>query len=165
MKMKSSLVRKKSAVPEYIWYISLIIIAITLVFTVMSLTNKVNKNRVKSIPEIKDVSFTIILTPLGELKLIDFRVLGVEKEKLNDFYLFCENKYFKLSDEINVSFYFSKDLNNYLVLNKELNINLTKYNFSEKCKKENAKWMLFYGEPGNNAVKLAETYVEYRSFK
>jgi hypothetical protein len=156
--------KKKSAIPEYIWYISLIIIAITLVFTVVSITNKVNKENVNKVPEIKDVSFSIIVTPLNEIKLVDLRALGIKKEDLVNFYLYCDGKYFRLGDEINISTYFSKDINNYVVLNKEIDLNLSKYNFSESCKKENAKWLLFYGEPGSNAAKLAETYVEYRSF-
>lgn len=155
----------KSAVPEYIWYISLIIIAITLVFTVMSLVSKTNRESVKSIPQIKDVSFSIVVTPLNELKLINLQVLGIEREKLEDFYFFCEGVYFRLGNEINTSMYFSKDINNYFTLIKEININTTKYSFPDSCKEENAKWLLFYGEPGNGGVKLTESFVQYRSFK
>ncbi|HIQ51492.1 MAG TPA: hypothetical protein EYH54_06010 [Nautiliaceae bacterium] len=156
---------RKSAVPEYIWYISLIIIAVTLVFGVISLANRANKESIKTVPKIRDINFNLVITPLNELRLVDLRVLGIDKEDLNNFYFFCEGKYFRLSDEINVSSYFSKDLNNYLTLIREFNINLSKYNFSEECGKENAKWLLFYGEPGENAAKLAEALVEYRSFR
>ena len=63
---------KKSAVPEYIWYISLIIIAITLVVGIVNITKKANKNIQP--PSNLNVQFDVQIDPnnVVRLKTLDF---------------------------------------------------------------------------------------------
>jgi ABC-type antimicrobial peptide transport system permease subunit len=154
--------KRKSAIPEYIWYISLIVIAIVLVTTVVSLTNKAKKNNV-NLPEIRDAQLVIYKTPLGDLKLADIEVLGLKKDDLNNLYLYCNGHYVDINQIVNTTIGFSKTPNNYLSLNNEVNLNLTALGFNESCGEEGAKWSLFYGNPEENGIKITETEVEFKS--
>ena len=155
--------KKKSAIPEYIWYISLIVIAIVLVTTIVSLTQKAKDKNVK-LPDISDAQLYIYKDPLGNIKIGDIRVLGIKKQDLNNVYLYCDGTYYPLSAMFNVTIDFARTQDNYLSLNKQnYVINFTKFNYSDKCKEEGALWALFYGNPKESGMKIAETKLEFRS--
>jgi hypothetical protein len=80
---------KKSAVPEYIWYISLIIIAITLVVGIVNITKKSNKNIEP--PSNLNVQFDVTIDPnnVVRIKILDFiGSFDLEKDAPN-LYLCC----------------------------------------------------------------------------
>jgi hypothetical protein len=83
------LAKKKSAVPEYIWYISLIIIAITLVVGIVNITKKANKNVTP--PSNLNVQFDVTIDPnnVVRIKTLDFiGSFDLEKDAPN-LYLCC----------------------------------------------------------------------------
>ncbi|MEO2154775.1 MAG: hypothetical protein ABGW69_03110, partial [Nanoarchaeota archaeon] len=82
---------KLSAVPEYIWYISLIIIAITLVVGIVNITKKSNKNIEP--PSNLNVQFDVTIDPnnIVRIKTLDFiGSFDLEKDAPN-LYLCCGN--------------------------------------------------------------------------
>jgi hypothetical protein len=89
---------KKSAVPEYIWYISLIIIAITLVVGVANIAKKANKNIEP--PSNLNVQFDVIIDPNNIVKIKTLEFIGdfdLEKDAPN-LYLKCGNSYKNLME-------------------------------------------------------------------
>jgi hypothetical protein len=116
-------IRKKSAVPEYIWFISLVVIAITLVISLKSIFS--NASNVAKNIQINDVNAEIKIHRdyLGGLWLekLKFKVpKGVnEKEFINNLKLVCfDDKKGPLIinlTELNTKF-LSKDISNYYTL-------------------------------------------------
>ncbi len=158
--MSRNKLSKKSAIPEYIWYISLIVISLTLVLTIVTMAKKTRKKL--NIPEIKDATFTIYVDPLNKIYLEDMLIQGVNKKNLVNFYISCEDKSVNLSTLFNQNpeNLFVVNSNNYLeLLKKDFEINLTALNMSDKCKKEGSRWYLFYGDPKEGGVVIARAEV------
>ncbi|MEO2154456.1 MAG: LamG domain-containing protein, partial [Nanoarchaeota archaeon] len=89
--MKYKINSKKSAVPEYIWYISLIIIAITLVVGIVNITKKANKNIEP--PSNLNVQFDVTIDPNNVVRIKELNFIGqwdLEKDAPN-LYLCCGN--------------------------------------------------------------------------
>ncbi|MEO2154283.1 MAG: hypothetical protein ABGW69_00575, partial [Nanoarchaeota archaeon] len=88
---------KRAAVPEYIWYISLIIIAITLVVGIVNITKKSNKNITP--PTNLQASFDIKVTPQKQLVVSDLSFIGDFDINKDSYYLYlcCNNKCLPLS--------------------------------------------------------------------
>ena len=153
--------QKRSAVPEYIWYISLIIIALSLVFVVTSIVKRTKKN--PSIPDIKEMDFLFYVDPLNNLVIEDMTIQGLEKKEVNNIYLQCEGKYFSLSelfDNISLDNLFAYDVNGYLTLiRKNYIVNKTELNISENCAKKGSEWQIFFGNPEEGGVLLGRTTV------
>ena len=152
---------KKAAIPEYIWYISLIVISLSLVLMVVNIAKKSRKN--PSIPEIRDATFTIYIDPLNRIYLEDMLIQGVKKENLVNFYIGCNgnNVDFTTFFNQNPSTLFATNSNNYLeLIKKNFEINLTAIKISEDCKKEGSEWYLFYGNPEEGGAIVAKTNVE-----
>jgi hypothetical protein len=154
---------KKAAIPEYIWYLSLIVIAILLVTTVITIANK-TKNSNVNMPDIKDAQLLIYKTPTGDVEIDDLRILGIKKEDLKGFYLYCNGHSEKLDNIFNITTDFSRLPNNYIGLNKQNYVlNLTKYGYNKSCGDEGAQWSLFYGDPQNDGILVTKTKVKFKS--
>jgi hypothetical protein len=159
--MDKSKFSKKSAIPEYIWYISLIVISLSLVLMVVNIAKKSRKN--PSIPEIRDATFTIYVDPLNRIYLEDMLIQGVKKEDLANFYIGCNGNNVDFTTFFNQSpsKLFATNSNNYLeLIRKNFEINLTAINISDDCKKEGSEWYLFYGNPEEGGSIVAKTNVE-----
>jgi hypothetical protein len=163
---------KKSDVPEYIWYISLIIIAITLVVGVANIAKKANKNIEP--PSNLNVQFDVIIDPNNIVKIKTLEFIGdfdLEKDAPN-LYLKCGNSYENLMKLFNTSEptqIFTrkatgsiglKDFDGLILKNKnDTNSSIVK-KFPLFCFQKDGVWEIYYGNPDEGGVMLAQDKVD-----
>ena len=155
---------RKSAVPEYIWYISLIIIAITLVVGIVNITKKSNKNI--NPPENLQTNFDVKITPQHQLVISSLSFIGdFDPQKDGAFlYLCCNQKCQPLSKIFNPNnFWFVRTATGSISLKTPVVIvntqNLTSM-YPASCLQKGAIWELYYGEPNQGGVLLKKDSVD-----
>ena len=157
---------KKSAVPEYIWYISLIIIAITLVVGVANITKKANKNIEP--PSNINVKFDVYIDPNNRVILKELEFIGQwDLEKDTPFlFLKCGNT---LINSVNLSVIanvskitdlFARKSNGEIGLINYNGIILSNGSKNNSCFQKGAVWELWYGNPNEGGVLLAQDKVD-----
>ena len=155
---------RKSAVPEYIWYISLIIISITLVVGIANIAKKGNKNIEP--PSNVNVKFDLRLNNLNQIIFNDLHFVGqwdLDKDTPN-LYIGCNGKYLPLQELFSpLKEWFVRKADgtqglkgSTLFIGKE---NLEQY-FGEQCVQKGAIWELWYGNPNEGGVMLAQDVVD-----
>ena len=157
---------KKSAVPEYIWYISLIVISITLVVGIVNITKKANKNIEP--PSNLNVQFKVTIDPNKVVKIKTLDFIGDFDLNKDTKYLYlccggsCKNM-MELFSATNSTDLFVRKVSgsvglrsyNGLVFNEQ-----TKSYYPLQCFKKGAVWELYYGNPSEQGYLLAQSEVK-----
>jgi len=180
---------KKSAIPEYIWYVSLIAITLGLVVVINSITSKSTK-QATSVKQ--GAPFTVasmsISTVAGKENTISLDELVIspkvsfKKDDLNALFVRCEKDtdYAKVTclklladNKINSTNLKNCNLGDYHVdqdifvlegtgvynLLSNIEISKKKWNISDECFKKGTKWFLFYSDPKQGGTRVYETTV------
>jgi hypothetical protein len=142
---------KRSAVPEYIWYISLIIISITLVIGIANIAKKSNKN--VEPPSNVNVQFDVVIDPNNVVKIKTLNFIGqwdLEKDTPN-LYLKCGN-----SSKNLMELFLAKKVSDLFVRKASGEIGLKAYDGLILGK--NGKAMLFDGKTGYIEVPFSNDF-------
>ena len=179
--------RKKSAIPEYIWYVALIAITLGLVVVINTITSKSTKQvtEIKETVPFQVTSFKISTVPGkdNEIKVSELAILpksGFKPEDLNALYVFCRDDkvhYAKLVclakrqenssvDILNCNvedpvqeLIFVSEGNIYSLYNDVPITNDTIPNLNSNCFKQGATWDLFYSDPRKKGKLVTSTTV------
>ncbi len=172
-KLKKLSLKRKSAIPEYIWYISLIIISITLVVTIANIAKKGNKNIEP--PSNVNIQFDVQIDPNNVVKIKELNIIGQWDNDKDTKYLYlccnniCKNllQIFnsstptdllvrKVSGGIGLKAYgglilFNPNDNSTDLINSSI--------FDKTCYQKGAIWRLYYGDPNEGGVMLTQDKV------
>jgi len=179
--------KKKSAIPEYIWYVALIAITLGLVVVINTITSKSTKQvtEIKETVPFQVTSFKISTIPGkdNEIKIEELAVLpkaGFKPEDLNALYVFCrkDKRHYarlvclaKKNDNTSVDVFsckvtdpieemiFVSEGNIYNLYNDIIISNDTIPNLNPDCYQQGATWDLFYSDPKKKGKLITSTTV------